>query len=138
VTSPVSEVAALAIDPASGDFLVVDTLSSGRRLKRLQRQGSALVLVSDRLLPSTVFGFADAGLAYNPFTGRFAIAGELAAMDGLIFEVDAGGTRLRPYFETGLGAGISGIAFDEPGRRMFVLTRLAGKRVLVYTRERLR
>ncbi len=132
--SDVAEGCALARDPVSGDLFVYD--STGRRLRRLELSGGTYTSVISPILPASTFSpFADAGLAWNPVTDRLAAAGEDAADDGVIFDMNLDGTIVGPLFDTGITAGICGLDFDATGNRMFVLTRLAGEFVHVYRRS---
>ncbi|MBL8899260.1 MAG: protein kinase [Planctomycetes bacterium] len=130
--NPIIEATAMAIDPAQGDFLVVQYSPATRiqSLTRLDRTTGAVL--ANTALPTGIIGPGDAGLAYNPLTGSFAIAGEFAPLDGIIHSMDPTGTTLTPYFNTGLTQGISGIAFDGPGQRMFVLSRGTTNTISIY------
>ncbi|MBK9385527.1 MAG: protein kinase [Planctomycetes bacterium] len=129
----ISEATAMAIDPSSSDFLVVD-YSTGTGPQRLMRLAPTTgALIASTPLPTSIIGPGDAGLSFNPFTNTYAIAGEAGTSNGIIYSMNATATTFTPYFNTGLTQGISGIAFDGPGQHMFVLARGTTKSISVYS-----
>jgi len=131
--SDVLEAGALARHPITGELYVYDIV--GRQLRRMSYDSGSYSTTSSATLPAAIFGVGDAGMAYNPRTLRLAAAGEAAPNNGIVYDMEFDGTIVGELVDTGITAGISALDFDKFTDRMFVRTRLGGRRVHVFKRS---